>query len=218
MATLEQMAGYAAHLNANTPVQSKGKPVSEICIFKLKPEHIQDHASAAVEFERQVVANCKPGLAQCKGIRRIGWGFSVDDPEFFVYMVDWDRIEDHWDFWLDAGFPPVIAAINKLFVPGRPLVRHYDFGGAGTLNRELAYVRIIVWDNGEVAEREDQGLAGESARSHAIDSRQGYAVDLGEATWWCSMLGYETATCALTDEVKGGKDAVSHVFKCQYLD
>jgi hypothetical protein len=218
MTTVEQMAGYAAHLNANTAIESKGKPVSEICIFKLKPEYIQDHAGAGAEFESQVIANCKPGLAHSKGIRRVGWGFSVDDPEFCVYIVDWDKIEDHWDFWLDAGFPPVMAAIEKLFVPGRPLVRHYNFGGAGSLGEELAYVRIIVWDNGEEGKREDQALARENANSNAVDFRQGYAVDLGEATWWCSMLGYKTKTDAFADEVKEGKDAVSHVYKCQYID
>lgn len=31
------MAGYAAHLNANTPSESKGKPVTEVAIFKLQP-------------------------------------------------------------------------------------------------------------------------------------------------------------------------------------
>lgn len=215
MAEIQQMAGYAAHLYANTPTESKGKAVTEIAIFKLKSSYEHDHAAVAAEFESRIAANCKPGAPHAKGIRRIGWGFSVDDPASFVWMLDWDKIEDHWDFWLAPGFPPVISAINELFEPGRPLVRHFDFGGLGSLGVKLQFVRIMVWDDGDEGKREGKTPA--LGNGEGVDSREGYAVDLDESTWWCSMLGYESQDEAMSARVNPGKEAVSHIYRLKYL-
>lgn len=45
---------------------------------------------------------------------------------WFVWLLDWEKIQDHWDFWKTQSFPPVMVGISKLFEAGRPLVRHYD--------------------------------------------------------------------------------------------
>jgi hypothetical protein len=63
-----------------------------------------------------------------------------------VWMLDWDRIQDHWDFWQTPGFGPVMNTISKLFVPGRPFVRYYDFGEPGMV--ENKWIRLFVWDEG----------------------------------------------------------------------
>ncbi|KAH6682148.1 hypothetical protein F5X68DRAFT_242754 [Plectosphaerella plurivora] len=216
MGIIEQMAGYGVHLHANTPAESKGKPVTEIAIFKLKTEYAQDHAAALSEFKEHMVTNCTPGVPHAKGIRRIAWGFAVDDPGMFVWVLDWDKIECHWDFWLAPGFPPVMATITKIFEPGRPLVRHYDFGGAGSLDKELEFVRIMVWDDGEEGKREGKAKALGNGKGKAADSREGYAVDIDETTAWCSMLGYKTEEDARAAEVTPGEDAVSNIYQLEY--
>ena len=106
MASVEQMAGYAAHLHAHTPAPSKGKPVTEIAIFKLQAPFAQDHAAATEEFESQIAANTAPGKPHAKGIRKIAWGFSADDPATFIWMLDWDKIEDHWTSGWPRASPP----------------------------------------------------------------------------------------------------------------
>lgn len=216
MATSDQMAGYAAHLNANTPGSSKGKPVTEIAIFNLQPPYDLDHEAAASEFESQIVENCRPGAPYAKGIRKIAWGFSVDDPKAFVWLLDWHRIEDHWDFWLTPGFPPVIEAITKLFTPGRPLVRHFDFGHAGMLDRKVSVAKVVVRDDGAEGKASGRAKSLESANVGAVDCRGGYAVDLDESTWWSSLLGFDTERDATSAEVKSGPDAVDHVFLLKY--
>lgn len=221
MATSEEMAGYAAHLHAGTPSSSKGRPVTEVCIFKLLPAFAADHAAAAAEFESNVVANTKPGSPHAVGIRRLAWGFSLDDPGTFVWALDWDRIEDHWDFWQSPAFPPVIGAIVKLFEAGRPLVRHYDFGDRGMLDAGVADVaRVMVWDDGVQGREEGRaaGLAREREGStKAKQFRGGYAVDMDEDTWWCSLLGYDSESEAREDHIELAEGAESHIVQLSYL-
>lgn len=216
MATSDQMAGYAAHLNANTPASSKGKPVTEIAIFNLQSPYDLDHEAAASEFESQIVEHCQPGAPYAKGIRKIAWGFSVDDPKAFVWLLDWHRIEDHWDFWLTPGFPPVIETITKLFTPGRPLVRHFDFGRAGMLDKKVSVARIAVWDDGTQGKASGRAVSLLQTNSGAIDGRGGYAVDLDEGTWWSTLLGFDTESDATRAEVKSGQDAVDNTFLLKY--
>ncbi|KAI4594949.1 hypothetical protein KJ359_007472 [Pestalotiopsis sp. 9143b] len=122
MATSEEMAAYTQRLLAYTPAQNK--PVTEIAVFKLNPKFAADHDAAAAEFESQVIEQAAPGKPFAKGIRRVSW--------------------DHWEFWQTPGFPPIINTISKLFIPGRPLVRHYDFGGQGMI--ETTWVRLFIWE------------------------------------------------------------------------
>lgn len=217
MASAEQMAGYAAHLRAHTPTSSKQIPVTEVAIFKLQAPFAQDHAAAVEEFESQIVANTAPGKPHAKGIRKIAWGFSVEDPATFIWIIDWDRIESHWDFWLAPGFPPVIASIVKLFEPGRPLVRHYDFGGDGMLHQRLEVARVMVWDDCAVGKSQERARGLGAGVTRVAEMRGGYAVDLGEGAWWCSLLGYEAEADARADNmIKDGKGAESHIVHLKY--
>lgn len=212
MAASDQMAGYAAHLNAKTPVSSKGKPVTEIAIFTLQPPYDQDHAATASRFESQIVQNCRPGAPYARGVRRIAWGFSLNDPKTFVWLLDWDKIEDHWDFWLTPGFPPVMESIAELFTPGRPLVRHYDFGEQGMLDPTFEVVRIIVGDDGV---KKDQWLQSDKLEGDVISKsncREAYAVDLDESTWWARLLGHGSEEEALELTGESAPGDVSHVF------
>ncbi|OJJ01769.1 hypothetical protein ASPVEDRAFT_651057 [Aspergillus versicolor CBS 583.65] len=214
MATAEQMAAYAAYLRSHTVAHNK--PVTEICIFQLQPQFWHDHSTALAKFESQIVANTAPGgnKPNAQGIRKIAYGFSVDDAGAFVWMLDWEKIQDHWDFWQTAAFPPVMNAITELFVAGRPLVRHYDFGEAGMLDREFEVARVLVWDDGEV-----KPLGNVTSCVNARQTREGYAVDVNETTWWCSLLGYESEADCRADElnVRCGPAAEKHIVRLQYI-
>ncbi|PLB41236.1 uncharacterized protein BDW47DRAFT_122799 [Aspergillus candidus] len=214
MATAEQMAAYTAHLRTHTSAQNK--PVTEICIFKLRAPYTQDHTAALSTFESQIAANTAPGNGKpnAPGIRRIAYGFSVDDPGTFVWMLDWDKIQDHWEFWQKEAFPPVIGAITELFVEGRPLVRHYDFGEEGMLDGGFRVARVVVWDDGKGRARE----SGNKSLARVRQVREAYAVDMDEMTWWCSLLGYESEEDCRADggDVMAGEGAENHIVRLQY--
>lgn len=216
MAAADQMAGYAAHLNANTPSSSKGRPVTEIAIFTLQAPYDEDHTAARDEFVSQIVTNCRPGAPYAKGIRKIAWGFDPTDPKAFIWMLDWTRIEDHWDFWLTPGFPPVMAAISKLFTPGRPLVRHYDFGEQGMLGKSAKFAKLAVWDDGQEGKAQEQASKISTTDNGDLDRREAYAVDLDEDTWWATMVAYQSEGDAKEAEVKGKEGAVVHNIKLEY--
>lgn len=211
------MAAYTQRLLAYTPAQNK--PVTEIAVFKLNPEFAADHEAAAAEFESQIIERTAPGKPFAKGIRRVSWGSSKNNPETFVWMLDWEKIQDHWEFWQTPGFPPVINTINKLFIPGRPLVRHYDFGGRGLI--EASWVRLFVWD-----EKKDD-TAAEAARAKVLKNgaleatplrRQGYAVDVDETTWYCLLHGYTDERRAAEEEVQEDFVGEDYVLELKYLN
>lgn len=214
MATAEQMAAYTAHLRTHTSAQNK--PVTELCIFKLRPRYTNDHPTALSIFASQILANTAPGNGKpnAPGIRKTAYGFSVDDPGTFVWMLDWDKIQDHWAFWQTEAFPPVIGAITELFVEGRPLVRHYDFGEEGMLDGGIGVARVLVWDDGEGKAR----ALGNASAPRAKQVREAYAVDLGEMNWWCSLLGYESEEKCRADggDVRAGDGAEDHIVRLQY--
>ncbi|CAH0039578.1 unnamed protein product [Clonostachys solani] len=190
MASQEEMKSYATYLAVNTPDSSKGRPVTEIAVFKLQDLYVENHAAAMSEFESQVISNTTPGSAYAQGIRKLAWGFSADSPDTLVWILDWERIEDHWDFWLRPGFPPLMEALSKLFQAGRPLVRHYDFGGDGMLDGKFQAARVMA--------------------------REGYAVDVNEDTWWCTLLGYETEAQARADTGLSVSAVESHILQLRY--
>jgi hypothetical protein len=215
MATAEQMAAYTTRLRSHIIAQNK--PVTEICVFKLQPRFSQDHSAAIALFESQIVANTTPGGVYSRGIRKIAYGFSVGEPGTFVWMLDWEKIQDHWDLWQSAGFPPVMSAITELFAAGRPLVRHYDFGEDGMLDRRFGIARVLVWDDTEAGKAEGRAKALRNANStKATQVREAYAVDVDEMTWWCSLLGYESEADCRADNVKSGAGAEHHIVKLQY--
>ncbi|CAI6332898.1 unnamed protein product [Periconia digitata] len=215
MATSEAMAAYAQKLRMHTSAQNK--PVTEIAVFRLNPTYAMDHAAAAAEFESHCIKETTSGSVQ--GIRRTSWGFSRSDPETMVWMLDWDKIQDHWDFWQTPGFGPVMNTISKLFVPGRPLVRHYDFGEPGMV--ESIWIRLFVWDEGR------EGTTPEGTRAKALATgdlgaltsvgiRQGYAVDLDEMTWYCLLLGYENEDDASKEEAHPDYRGEDHVVELKF--
>ncbi|KAH7019647.1 hypothetical protein EDB80DRAFT_701248 [Ilyonectria destructans] len=217
MASIEQMTAYAEQLDARTDENSKNKRVTEICIFKLLPKFANDHAAVTAEFDSNVATHCKPGSPYARGIRKIAWGFSPDDPAVFVWMLDWDKIQDHWEFWKTQGFPPVMAAIAKLFQPGRPLVRHYGFGDEGMLESEITVARVMVWDDTEEGKQKQRARElGNSKGKKARHVREGYAVDVDETSWWCSLLGYETEADARADVVHSGDGNESYIVHLEY--
>lgn len=213
MATAEEMAAYTARLQAHTSAQDK--PVAEICVFKLLPEYAADHASALAEFESQMIASTAPGKEHSVGIRRLSWGFSLDDPATLVWMLDWAKIQDHWAFWQSPAFPAVMGCITRLFAPGRPLVRHYDFGEQGMLDAKYQFARILVRDD------ETEKGSGDVVRPDAEGAEQtrvAYAVDVDEMTWWCSLLGYANEQEARAAKVDRSKWVESHILKLKYLE
>lgn len=207
MATAEQMAAYTQLLKTYLPAQDK--PVTEISVFELKyvqsPEILRD-------FEERIVASARGG----KGMKRMAWGPSLTDQKKLVWMLDWEKIQDHWDFWQKPAFKPVIEGITDLFVEGRPLVRHYEFDPPGMLDQE--YQRILIWnqENRDVTAEDVLKCNGAKMASTSIASNGAYAVDMGEDTWWCSVFGYAGEAEAWKDSVLDKGEA--GIFKLKFSD
>ena len=180
-------------------------PVTEVVIFKLLNDRTDE---TTVSIERDFVANS----IKAEGVKRISWGYSVDDPRTVILMFDWRKIQDHWAFWQTDYFPPVLGCIERLFEPGRPLVRHYEFDPVGMLDQE--YVRVLVWDEqgGSLNSSADvmEGVGGNSSIR-----KGGFAVDLDEMTWFCALLGYESEETASKDPVTFKGE--THVVKLKFF-
>ncbi|KAH7377428.1 hypothetical protein BKA64DRAFT_609496, partial [Cadophora sp. MPI-SDFR-AT-0126] len=178
--TPEQMAQYAKVLLEHT--KNQGVPVTEVVVFKLKEPFTTEIGQ---QFETQVFNNAKKG----KGITRSAWGNSLDDPSTLVWLMDWEKIEDHWEFWQTKEFLPVMTGINALFVEGRPLVRHYKFEPRGLLTSE--FVRVVVWDEKDKT-APDEVLKDKDFGSGHSELKGAFAIDMQEETWFCTLLGYKS--------------------------
>jgi hypothetical protein len=204
----EEMAQYTKMLQAYKPAQDK--PVTEIVIFKLKgpqsPETME-------QIESQLIANSGTG----KGVLKQSWGFSLTDPHTVIWQLDWEKIQYHWDFWQTPAFGPVMAAIENIFVPGRPLVRHYEFKPAGMLQE--AVQRVLVWNdegkNRSQGEVEAAALV-KSGKSVATAAKVANAVDMGETSWRCAVLGYATLQDAHQDELELQDGDESHIVEFKF--
>ncbi|OAL42909.1 hypothetical protein IQ07DRAFT_637398 [Pyrenochaeta sp. DS3sAY3a] len=204
MATQEQMAAYAAVLSQYKPAQDK--PVTEIAIFKLK-----DAQSAATleYFETQIIQNTTPG----KGIIRQSYGFSLSDPHTLIWMLDWEKIQDHWDFWQTPAFKPVIACIDKIFVSGRPLVRHYEFKPPGMVQQHVQ--KVFVWNDTTGA---DKAVDFVHKTGHESAKKDAYAVDMEETTWRCIVLGYENEEIAFKDDNVEWEGLEAHCVRMKFVE
>ncbi|XP_014550141.1 hypothetical protein COCVIDRAFT_21322 [Bipolaris victoriae FI3] len=204
MATAEQMAAYAAALRQYKPAQDK--PVTEVAIFKLK----EAQSAATLEyFERQIIQNTAPGT----GIIRQSYGFSLSDPYTLIWMLDWEKIQDHWDFWQTPAFAPVIVCIDKIFVSGRPLVRHYEFQPSGMLRHSVQ--KVFVW-NDELEAPKAESLVG--TKSNASDRKVAYAVDMQETSWRCAVFGYENKETAHKDEFVEWEGLEAHLVELAFVE
>jgi hypothetical protein len=202
MATAEQMAAYAAALREYLPAQDK--PVTEIAIFKLLAPQ---SASTLAYFEQQIIANTRSGV----GIKRQSYGFSTTDLRTFIWMIDWVKIQDHWNFWQTPEFEPVMACIEELFEVGRPLVRHYAFEPMEMLPQVLQ--RVVVWnDDGQSLV---PGMIENQCR--AVAKKDAYAVDMGETTWHCAVIGYESEANAAAEEQIEQEGVESHVVRLKFV-
>ncbi|KXJ91616.1 hypothetical protein Micbo1qcDRAFT_233064 [Microdochium bolleyi] len=200
--TAAQMAAYTEVLLKHTTVLDE--PVTEIVIFKLKQPHTQETTH---DFETRILLNSAAG----KGVLRTSWGYSLDDPSTLIWQIDWERIQDHWDFWQSERFTPVMQGISDLFVPGRPLVRHFRFAPVGMLHDDFQL--ISVWDHGQPGASEADVLA---ELGHSSGSAKGaYAVDMQEETWYCAAVGFATEEEARASKVTGRGE--SHLVKFKVL-
>lgn len=133
-------------------------------------------------------------------------------------MLDWEKIQDHWEFWQTPGFPPIINTISKLFIPGRPLVRHYDFGGQGMI--ETTWVRLFIWEkkmDDATAEVALSKVRKNDAPETTPARRQGYAVDVDETTWCCLLIGYKDERRAAEEGIQEDFSGEDHVLDLKYL-
>lgn len=204
MATAEQMAAYTAVLSQYLPAQDK--PVTEIAIFKLlEPQS----ASTLAYFEQEIIANTRTGI----GIKRQAYGFSSTDPKTLIWMLDWEKIQDHWDFWQTPAFPSVMACISKLFEAGRPLVRHYEFKPMEMLPQKLQ--RVAVWND----ERGESGVHISEGPSRAVAKKDAFAVDMQETKWRCIVMGYESESDAAEDahNITAKEGVESHLVQLKFL-
>lgn len=202
MATAEQMAAYAASLSHYLPAQDK--PVTEVVIFRLKDSQ---SAATLTDFEQEIILNTRSGA----GVKRQAYGFSLTDSKTFIWMLDWEKIQDHWDFWQTPAFPPVIACIKRLFEEGRPLVRHYDFAPMGMLLQELQ--RVIVWQS-ETVDLSTHVLRG---TSRAIANKAGNAVDMQETAWRCILMGYKCDQDADSEGFVDQEHVEAHLVRLKFV-
>ena len=173
------MAQYTKVLLEHTKHQ--GVPVTEVIVFKLKEPFTK---KIGQQFQTQIFDNGNKG----KGITRAAWGNSLSDPGTLIWMIDWAKIEDHWEFWQTEHFLPVISGINELFVEGRPLVRHYKFEPPGLLSSK--FVRVMIWDEKGKTVAEEV-LYEKDFDSGYTELKGAFAIDMQEETWFCTLLGYK---------------------------
>ncbi|KAH6672078.1 hypothetical protein B0J14DRAFT_669673 [Halenospora varia] len=94
---------------------------------------------------------------------------TVESETTLTWMMDWEKIEDHCDFWQTDKFLPVMAGTSRLFVEGRPLVGHYKFEPMGLLHNE--FVRVVIWDEREKATVDE--VRNEKTLGHGYLERKG---------------------------------------------
>jgi hypothetical protein len=199
MATQEYMADVTKYLAEHTTQQ--GIPVTEVIVFKLK-----DASEANItKFEKEIFDSSKLGA----GAPRTSWGRSLTDPSVLVWMIDWDKIEYHWDFWQTDAFPPLMAAINDLCVGGNPLVKHYRFEPRGFV--DTPYIQLLVWD--ETEKRDGAAIMSEIGQDEAVQRKGAYAIDFGSESWFCALLGYDSEEKAMANKVDAIKGGESHIAK-----
>lgn len=128
-------------------------------------------------------------------------------------MLDWEKIQDHWDFWQTPAFAPVIACIDKIFVPGRPLVRHYEFKPQGMLRQNVQ--KVFVWNDESRAEKVETLMR---TKSHESARKDAYAVDMHEASWRCVIYGYDDEDAASKDETVEWEGLEAHVVKLTFVE
>lgn len=207
MATAEQMAAYTAVLREYKPAQDK--PLTEVAIFKLKEPQSPDTLEY---FESQIIHNTARG----KGIKRQCWGFSLSDTQTLIWMLDWDKIQHHWDFWQTSAFESVIACIEKIFVPGPPLVRHYEFKPAEMLDHHVQ--RILVWKEEKGDQKEIMETDMMKGENKAKSRKEAYAVDMQETNWRCTVLGYDSKEEAEIDEIVAPEGCETHVVELKFAE
>lgn len=203
MVAAEEMKGYELALSNHTPCLDI--PVTEVAVFKLREALTPDTLAS---IEKVFVGNSSAG----RGVRRTGWGFSLDDPNTFIIMWDWDKIQDHWHFWQTPAFPPLMACIEKSFQDGL-LVRHYKFEPAGMVKEDTT--QILIWDAGKEATSEEIARSITSKGTSWKSIKTGPAVDMGDMTWCCAMLGYDSAEAARADNIQPKE--VSHLVRFKYI-
>ncbi|KAF4626772.1 hypothetical protein G7Y89_g11384 [Cudoniella acicularis] len=200
----DEMAKYTEILRAHTSQQ--GIPVTELIVFKLK-EPATDATTSV--FESKIFANAN----KAKGLLKAAWGNSLSDPRTLIWMMNWDKIESHWEFWQTDDFLPVMEGISDLFVEGRPLVRHYRFDPTGFLESE--WMRVIVFDQGTKCDAEK--LLNEKTSAVGCKARKGgFAIDMGEDTWFCAMVTYDNKEQAEWYTVGSLEGVENHLVKLSF--
>lgn len=207
MATTElpDMAAVTQILRQHTPASSLDKPLTEVVVFKLLPAQKPPSAATLARIEKDFAANSAGGV----GVRRVAWGTSLTDPSTVVLMFDWRRIQDHWDFWATEAFVPVMTAIQELFEPGRPLVRHFDFEGQGMLVER--WQRLDLWEAGESNVEAPKNGKWKTRRG-------GFAVDIGETGWYGACVGYESESDLREEDGQLPKNGEKHLIDFRFLD
>jgi hypothetical protein len=91
----KQMKGCEATLSQPKPLLDI--PLTEIVIFTLLEDLTPD--TEALIASRLATPSCEG-----KGVHRVAYVHSLDNPCTFVLMIDWCRIQDHFDFWQTDDF------------------------------------------------------------------------------------------------------------------
>lgn len=204
MSLAQAMKGHENNLRQQ--VTCLNTPVTEVVVFELKAEATPE-ALAAIrkDFVLNAAAHKEP--------MRIGWGRSLDDAKTVVMLFDWQKIEDHWAFWQQPEFEPVMASISQWFEPGTPNVHHYLFEPPGMV--EASFVRVFVWDNQRKVPFEDLVACVSQTQGKLLRTRAGFAVDPNAETKCCVLLGFDDEKAARSPDVVPKQE--SHLLQPEYL-
>jgi hypothetical protein len=96
-------------------------------------------------------------------------------------------------------------------VPGPPLVHHYVFDNPGMIDTD--FVRVLIWDNGVASLPAD---VIEQVCREDRDVECGFAVDPGEKTRCCVLLGYNSEENARNHEFT--RQEHTHLVKPEFID
>lgn len=192
--------------NLRQQVTCLDTPITEVVIFKLKAEATSE---ALAVIRKDFVLNA----AAHKEPIRIGWSRSLDDARTVVMLFDWQKIQDHWAFWQQPEFEPVMASINQWFEPGTPNVHHYLFETPGMV--ETSLVRVFVWDNQKKVPSEDLVALVSQTEGKLLSTRAGFAVDPNAETKCCVLLGFDDEKAARSQDFVPKQE--THLLQPEYL-
>ncbi|KAI9834993.1 MAG: hypothetical protein M1819_002716 [Sarea resinae] len=98
-------------------------PVTEVCFLPLQPGADVENPSSPTGI---ILADALKTVQAQPGYQRAYSGRSIESPDRFYLLVDWETITSHHNFMASPTYGPFVAALGPL-VSGPPTVFHAAF-------------------------------------------------------------------------------------------